>query len=284
VSGTRPRAAVVIPCFNESDLLLEAVASVREDEPVEIAVVDDRSTDPRTAETLAQLEARGVLVLRHDANAGPAAARMTALRATAAPYVFSLDADDLLEPGMLARMADLLDADPDAGVCYGDHLEFRDGVAVLRRSPATIDPFRLIYVFEYPPAALFRRNVLEEIGGWQPPGHRLPAYEDWHVWMSLAEHGIRGVHVGLGVVTYRRRLHGSRLLARARRQHRSLYRVLRRLHPQLFGQRRRHRRASELPRSRKLLYPLVYGGRPKFAWEHRLRVWLERRGVRLSGG
>jgi glycosyltransferase involved in cell wall biosynthesis len=275
---------VLIPCFDEGPLLRESIDSIREPEPVEIIVVDDRSTDSGTLALLRELEAAGIRVLRHAENSGPAAARMTGLASAAAPYVFSLDGDDLVEPGVLSRMADLLDADREAAVCYGDHLEFdEDGTTVLRRSPERIDPFRLTYVFEYPPAALFRRTALEAFGGWQPPGHRLYAYEDWHIWMSLAERGRRGIHVGAGVVTYRRRLHGTRLLQRARRKHRSLYRTLRSLHPNLFAQRRLNRAASDLPPSRKLLYPIVYGGRPKFAFEHRLRLWLERRGISISG-
>ncbi len=278
------RVAVLMPCYEEGELMLESVRSVREREPVEIVLVDDGSKGEQTLVLLDRLEAQGVRVLRQPANAGPAAARTAGLRATATPYVFSLDADDLLEPGMLARLADLLDAHPEAGVAYGDHVEFGAGKEVHRASPPAIDPFRLLYVFEYPPAALFRRHVLEAIGGWQPQGARLPAYEDWHVWMSLAERGVGGVYVGPGVVTYRRRLHGNRLLARARKQHPRLYRRLRRAHPELFGRRRELRRASNLPPRRKLLYPIVYGGRPKFSWEPRLRLWLERRGVRISGG
>jgi hypothetical protein len=209
---------------------------------------------------------------------------MTALAAARTPYVFSLDSDDVVEEGVLGRMADALDADLGAAVCYGDHLEFTtEGEEVLRRSPGRIDPFRLTYVFEYPPAALFRRSVLEEIGGWQPTGHTLYAYEDWHIWMSLAERGLRGIHLGADTITYRRRLHGERLLQRARRHHTALYRTLRSVHPDLFAARRRNRKASSLSRSRRLLYPVVYGGRRKFAFEHRLRLWLERRGVRVSG-
>ncbi|HWH06466.1 MAG TPA: glycosyltransferase family 2 protein [Gaiellaceae bacterium] len=277
------RIAVLMPCFDEGDLLLESVASVREQEPVEILVIDDASSNSRTLELLERLEGEGVTVLRQPSNAGPGAARTAGLHATRAEYVFSLDADDLVEPGMLARMATLLDGRPEAGVAYGDHQEFGDG-EVLRRAPERIDPFRLLYVFEYPPAALFRRSVLERLGGWEAEGIRLPAYEDWHLWLKLAEHGVQGVHVGPGVITYRRRLHGDRLLTRARKQHRSLYRTLRRLHPALFAQVGQHRRASDLSTRRKLLYPIVYGGRPKFSFEHRIRVALERHGLRISGG
>jgi glycosyltransferase involved in cell wall biosynthesis len=124
-----PRVAVLIPCHGEGPLIAEAVASIREDEPVEIVVVDDASPDAETAHTLDALDVR---VIRLQANVGVGNARTTAFEATGAPYVYPLDADDLAIPGVLARMADLLDADPGAAACVGDVEEFGD-VDVTRR-------------------------------------------------------------------------------------------------------------------------------------------------------
>ena len=99
--------------------MTDAVASIREDEPVEIVVVDDASPDPETREALASLERAGVRVLRHDDNRGVGITRTAAFEASSAPYVYPLDADDLALPGVLARMADRLDADPGAVACVG---------------------------------------------------------------------------------------------------------------------------------------------------------------------
>ena len=49
------RVAVIIPCFNDGAYVEDAVRSVDEREPVEIAVVDDGSTDSATAAALAPL-------------------------------------------------------------------------------------------------------------------------------------------------------------------------------------------------------------------------------------
>ena len=62
------RVAVVVPCFNDGALIREALRSVREDEPVELVVVDDASTDPATLEVLDGLRAEGVRVIRHEVN------------------------------------------------------------------------------------------------------------------------------------------------------------------------------------------------------------------------
>ena len=77
-----PRIAVIVPCFNDGELVAEAVSSVIEREPVELVVVDDASSDARTAEVLDRLRREGVPVVRHARNLGLPAARMTGLRAS----------------------------------------------------------------------------------------------------------------------------------------------------------------------------------------------------------
>lgn len=272
--STQARIAVLIPCYRDADLAVEAVSSVQEDEPVDLIVIDDHSQADGTERVLRQLEAEGVTVLRRDTNGGPAAARATGLEATAAPYVFPLDSDDLAVPGALGRMADALDARPEADVCYGDYLEFGES-SLMRAVPATIDPYRIAYTNEYPISSLFRRSVLDAVGGW--PSMR--AYEDWHLWMTLAERGSVAVHMGPGVATYRRRLHGKRLLTASKNVHPELYARLREDHPDLFASLRAHRKRSDLEPTRKLLYPIVYGGRRRFGWETRVKAALDRLGI-----
>lgn len=274
------RVAVLIPCYEDGALLLESVRSVQEDEPIEIVVVDDGSQGAETRLALDEVEGTGARVLRLPQNGGVVAARMAGLATIDAPYVFPLDADDVLVPGTLGRLADRLDASPDAAASFGDYLEFGGVSENLRTVPSSIDPFRIAFQNEFG-APLLRRSALEELGGWLP-GDGDPedfGYEDWHVWMGIAERGWRGVHLGPGVVSYKRRLHGTRRLQSDRKRHARVYRRLRRLHPRLFGELRSHRRRSELSPLRKLLYPLVYGRRPRFGFERSVRVWLDRRGL-----
>lgn len=266
--------AVIIPCCNDGALLPEAVSSVQGVKGMEMAIVDDGSTDPHTQRVLADLAEQGARVI-HQANAGLSAARMAGVRATSAPYVYDLDADDLAAPDALEAMADRLDADPEAAVCYGDYREFGDS-ELIRLVPHTIDPFRLAYTNEYPVTALFRRSALEAAGGWRHIG---AGYEDWRLWMTLAEQGRRGVYAGSGVLTYHRRLHGERMLGAAKSDHRALYRALRREHPGLFSELAAHRRASQLSPARKLIYPVLYGGRRRYRFERRVKAWLDRAGV-----
>jgi glycosyltransferase involved in cell wall biosynthesis len=273
-----PRIAVIIPCHGEGRLLAEAVASIEEPEPVHVVVVDDLSPDEETKQTLSELEAAGTEVLRLERNRGVGRARMAALALTSSRYVFPLDADDLAVPGVLSTMADRLDAEPGAVACVGDILEFGDSELV-RAVPQWLDPYRVAYTNEYPISALFRRAALDEIGGWYRDTTVHQGYEDWHVWMGFAERGSSIVHLGPGVIGYRRRLHGSRLNAEAKRRHAEIYKVMRRDHPELFGALAQHRRRSDLSLPRKLLYPFVYGARAQVPFERQIKPWLDRLGI-----
>jgi hypothetical protein len=201
---------------------------------------------------------------------------MTGLRSTTAPFVYPLDADDLAIPGVLAMMADVLEQDPRAAACVGDIEEFGDHELV-RRIPKQLDPYRVAYTNEYPVTALFLRESVEEAGGWRPLSTEQVGYEDWNLWMSLAERGERIVHIGSP--GYRRRMHGVTFGAQSLAHHRRNYEAMRRAHRDLFARLPEHRRASDLPKSRKLLYPLVYGRRAQIPLERTLKPWFDRLGL-----
>jgi glycosyltransferase involved in cell wall biosynthesis len=134
-----PRVAVVIPCHDDGRTLPDALASLEAEEPHELVVVDDGSTDPDTLRLLDELRTGGVRVIRQE-NAGPGAARMAGVGATSAPYVFPLDADDVLESGALAALADALDRHPEASAAWGDEPTF-GRIEVDVRTPDHLDPW-----------------------------------------------------------------------------------------------------------------------------------------------
>jgi glycosyltransferase involved in cell wall biosynthesis len=274
-----PRVAVVIPCFNAGPMLLEAIASVQEPEPVEIVVVDDASSDPGTLELLERVQANGVRVIHQQPNGGCAAARTTGVKATEAPYVFPLDTDDLAIAGVLSKLADQLDQDPGAAVCAGDYQEF-GSYEVMRAVPERLDPYRVAFTNEYAVGALYRRSAIEPLGGWwDPGGPGQRGYEDWNLWMGLAERGERMIHMGPGVPVYRRRVLETGVNHDSRRRHAHLYARLRAAHPELFARVAEHRRASDLSPARKLLYPVVYGDRRLLRGERAIKPVLDRLGV-----
>jgi len=248
--GPAARVAVIVPCFNDGATLADAVASVDAQEPCELVVVDDGSDDPATLATLNALGERGVRVVRR-LNGGPAAARMTGVAATSAPYVLALDADDLVAEGALAALADALDADATRALAWGDVATFGDVVAY-RQGPRVLDPWLITYLNEFVGAGtLVRRDCLVEVAGWQ----LREGFESWDLWMSFCERAWSGVYVPGLVLRYR--LHGPRRLAEADGRWERHYAVLRERHRPLFEHRGANWRASRAPWRLKLLLPVL---------------------------
>jgi glycosyltransferase involved in cell wall biosynthesis len=244
-----PRVAVVVACFNDGATLTEALASLEGQERVELVVVNDGSTDEATLGVLADLRARGVRVI-DQANTGLPGARMAGVRETSAPLVYPLDADDGVEPGAIARLADALQADPQAALAWGDQQLFGDYSLVSPRA-RTLDPWAITYINGLPVSSMIRRSDLLLAGGWEVRG----GYEDWDLWMALAERGRKGIHVG--GCTHRYRIHGTRMLSETRSRHADQFGLLRERHPRLFAERARNWRRSRAPWRMRLLLPLI---------------------------
>lgn len=101
------QTAVIIAAYNAEATLDRAVASaLAQPEAVEIAIVDDASSDA-TAHRASAWTEREPRVSFHQqpVNAGPAAARNVAIAATSAPWITILDADDYWLEGRLGKLA-----------------------------------------------------------------------------------------------------------------------------------------------------------------------------------
>ena len=240
----------MIPCFNDGATLVDAVASAQsQDLRVETIVVDDGSTDPATIALTELMETDGIRVIRQ-VNEGPAPARMAGVRATDADYVFPLDADDLVAPHGLDRLAEVLDLNPNVAAAWGSIQSFGD-LEHVHRSRPTLDPWQVSYQNHLPICSLYRREAVLEVGGWQLPG----GYEDWDLWMSLAERGWKGI--GIPEVTALYRTQSGRRLSRSSARHAERMTRLHARHPSLVASRRRNRRSSPAPRLLKVALPAI---------------------------
>ena len=105
MSGTPKCAWVVIPAYNESQVLRSVVEEVRRLGP-RVVVVDDGSTDETATEALES----GATVLRHAANLGQGAALQTGIDyalAQGAEFLYTFDADGQHSPDSLAILAEV---------------------------------------------------------------------------------------------------------------------------------------------------------------------------------
>lgn len=201
-SARTERVSVVIPAWNASRYLAEAISSVLVQGPVvaEIIVVDDGSDDD-TAELAAALAPGRVKVVR-GAHQGIAATRNRGVAEAGAELLAFLDADDLWTPRKLALQLEALAAAPDALV-LGQAEEFvspeLDRAAQARLSPK---PGRLPAMVAG--GLLCRRAVFDAVGPFNA-GLEVGETIDWFA-------RARGLGVGervLDELVLRRRIHGA---------------------------------------------------------------------------
>ena len=121
-------------------------------------------------------------------------------------------------------------------MAYGDIEEISVRGHIMRDVRLKIDPFRLAYANKMPLGAMYRRELIEPLGGWTDPDPEVPGYEDSDLWMTLAEAGVRGRHLGRGTAAYGYRIQIHRLTTTTRRSHPRLYQARRERRQQLFGQ------------------------------------------------
>ncbi|HVN26441.1 MAG TPA: glycosyltransferase [Candidatus Paceibacterota bacterium] len=111
--STAPKVSVIIPTYNRSDLLRNAVASVQGQTfgGWELVVVDDGSTDDTKA-VVAALAAKDPRIrYAYQPNAGQGAARNTGIAMTRGTYLAFLDSDDAYLARNLETKLAVLEAD-----------------------------------------------------------------------------------------------------------------------------------------------------------------------------
>ncbi|WP_035985352.1 glycosyltransferase family 2 protein [Leptolyngbya sp. KIOST-1] len=138
-----PTLSVVITCYREGDLLLEAVESVRrQTQPfLEIVIVNDASPDDRTNQVCRQLEQDpDIRLVWQPVNGGPSVARNAGFAAAQGEILVPLDADDLLPPDALHHIQQAFLDHPDAGFIYGGYLcqRYPDDPRLVKATPISL--------------------------------------------------------------------------------------------------------------------------------------------------
>jgi glycosyltransferase involved in cell wall biosynthesis len=189
---------VMIPSYNYARFLTECIESAVSQERVDVAVVDNGSTDesPEIAERLAEQHAN-VRFIRYEDNRGIITSFNRCREEIRGEYAVLLCADDCLTPGSIARSTAFMDRNPNVGLVYGLS-EFigqsANGLAVTSngvvRPPIVYEGDRWVERLcrtglqpILTPEALMRSSVLEKVG---PHEERCPYTSDVNLWLRMA--------------------------------------------------------------------------------------------------
>lgn len=201
-----PRVSVIVPLHNYAGLVGKALESLLACDGVdfEVLVQDDGSSDGSymVVETfLKQFPWLPARVERMPINQGLAATRNDLMKRARGDYVFNLDADNGVYPLALSKLASALDSDREAAFAYPiiARIRGKEPESVMGWESWNPSLFRQGNFIDA--MAMVRRNVLEELGGWSTAMDM--GWEDFHLWVRLAEHGHRGVNVPEVLCWYR---------------------------------------------------------------------------------
>lgn len=204
-SDRSPEVSVVVTVFDYADVVVETLDSIVESRDVatEIVIVDDASTDDSVhvvREWMGRHAEVPVLLLTRAANQGLTRARNLAIEHARADLVMIMDADNLVYPTCLRRLADRLHEDPDAAFCYST-LEAFGADPGLRSAQGWHVPW-LCDANYIDAQAMIRRSTLRRFDGYRVDD-TMYGWEDWDLWLRLAAAGEHGVHVPQMLGRYR---------------------------------------------------------------------------------
>lgn len=187
-----PKISVVIPCYNQGAFLTEAINSVLAQtySDFEIVVVDDGSTDLETITIIDRIDNPLIKVLR-TANGGLATARNRGIEVSVGDIILPLDADDLIAPTYLEKGVAVFAGGSGAGVIYSlaDKFGAVNGLWRLPEySSSLILKENMVFC-----SAMFSRNLWERVGGYN--ANMKHGWEDWDLWLSFCELGIRFIKI-----------------------------------------------------------------------------------------
>jgi glycosyltransferase involved in cell wall biosynthesis len=142
-----------------------------------------------------------IVLLGSDVNRGLPASRNLAVSAARAERIMVMDADNTVYPNCLRRLSDALDADPTAAFAYATLEAF--GAHPGLRSELGWSPRWLCEANYIDAQAMVRRATYDRHGGYREDDDFAYGWEDWELWLRLAEAGEHGVHVPQMLGRYR---------------------------------------------------------------------------------
>jgi len=209
---TSKKVSVVMPCYNQGYYLQQSVRSVLASYsgPLEIIIVNDGSTDPRTSQYLEAVEQLNPCIrVISQQNGGLPSARNLGIENSTGEFLQLLDADDLIIPRKIDVQIAHLESTDSVYVSVCDFLFAELDLVSFSRRDDLIAGYSLglsdfLYKWERGLSipihcALFRRSVFDKVRF----NTVVLAKEDWIFWTSLVERGFKIAYLPITGAIYR---------------------------------------------------------------------------------
>lgn len=181
--------SVIIPVFNRKELLPRALNSVLQQSyhNLEILVIDDGSTDG-VGELPLLFQDMRVRYIRLETNCGVSKSRNTGIANAKGSWIALLDSDDEWVPQKIDKQLRWVKTNPTFQITQSREIWIRNGIRV--NPPVTHEKIggdlfneSLSRCMVTPSSVIFRKELIEEVGGFN---ESLPACEDYDLWLRIA--------------------------------------------------------------------------------------------------
>lgn len=185
-----PKVSVLMPAYNAEKYIADAMESILNQtfQDFELIVLNDCSRDGTEGIILSYDDPR-IVYVKNPENMGVAGTLNRGLELAKGEYIARMDADDISLPDRLEKQVQYLDEHPKVAV-LGTNVELFDENGVISTGWSSTDPAQMKVDLLFScglahPSVMMRRNVIQELGGYDLAFEGL---EDYQLWCRVAKH------------------------------------------------------------------------------------------------
>jgi glycosyltransferase involved in cell wall biosynthesis len=178
--------SVVVPCYNYSQFLGEALESVLRQTYAnwECIIINDGSTDNTEFVAIKYCPKDSRFKYFYKDNGGHSSARNFGIRNSSGEYIMALDADDKISEQYLEKAVNEIENNDEIKIVSAQTQLFGDVEKIVKMEKYD---FRQLLIINYLFATnLFRKKDYDNTNGYD---ETMLAFEDWNLWISLLKNG-----------------------------------------------------------------------------------------------
>ncbi len=198
-----PKVSIIVPCYNHSKYIKECIDSILSQtyKNFEIIFIDDCSTD-NSYEVVSEYNDPRLVLLKHEKNRGPAAARNTGIRASRGAYILPVDSDNYISKNCVEEYVNMLDDNQDCVIyCNYERFGLEKGFSG-NMHDEQYSLSRLMKGNLMDNCSMYRRVFWYDVGGYDESPN-VKGYEDWDFWIMCGLKGYKAKRVCKTLFYYR---------------------------------------------------------------------------------
>lgn len=187
IKAFNPQVSIVVPCFNQSQYLEQALLSVKEQtfSNWECIIVNDGSVDNTEEIAIKWKESDSRFIYLKKENEGLSEARNSGIKISKSNYILPLDADDILGKNYIELALQEFSLDKSLKVVYSRALKFGKEKGLLSLTPFSLKNLsKNCMIFA---SAMFKKEDWSRVGGYDK--NMIYGWEDWEFWIAILKNG-----------------------------------------------------------------------------------------------